>query len=555
MFEEIRNEVKEVIKNSNNNEIDNNSNNKNIGIYMIYIDNFNDDKIIPIYIGQTGYGKNRNFQNRYKEHLQEVMALNRLRYDYYKYVLLSNFYDGHYKACKIFQYMVDHDCTLKDFHMIVLEELDINNNNIQELLDKKEQEYFSKYLPAFFGFNQTNAVTEGAKEAFSSIKEDGKYVKSDKLLKYELEDCENFLKYFGYGYTKFNYYHCFPKTHIIEENDKKISYELKEKKDLLKSKYYDENKFKIYNDKLLKLEEKRKKLVKKIEDYKKQFEDVYAPRIKEYCKENKIGLAQKYKEIINMLIYQNKNSISDFEKYLKRKKINVNILNILNKDTKFTNWRKQYIEYTENNNELKCEINECRYIRRTDDLMRILPKKEYDEFPLKDKYQEIEFNDLEDNELVINFEFSNHGINWDDDFSLIKMDYKLYINNKNVEKKNIFIKSYKENEENEDYYIEKDFGAEFKFRKTPFRVTNFPNYISTAMEIQNGINDFTLKDKPKIDVEEILDELNGLINEKTKVKIEVRNKMKTKCKEFIDCRYRKDNLLKKKILNYLSKRR
>ena len=73
------------------------------------------------------------------------MALNRLRYDYYKYVLLSNFYDGHYKACKIFQYMVDHDCTLKDFHMIVLEELEINNNNIQELLDKKEQEYFSKY--------------------------------------------------------------------------------------------------------------------------------------------------------------------------------------------------------------------------------------------------------------------------------------------------------------------------------------------------------------------------------------------------------------------------
>ena len=114
-----------------------------------------------------------------------------------------------------------------------------------------------------------------------------------------------------------------------------------------------------------------------------------------------------------------------------------------------------------------------------------------------------------------------------------------------LQKKNIFIKSYKENEENEDYYIEKDFGAEFKFLKTPFRVTNFPNYISTAMEIQNGINDFTLKDKLKIDLEEILDELNGLINEKTKVKIEVRNKMKTKCKEFIDCRYRKDNLLKK----------
>lgn len=31
---------------------------------MIYINNFNDSKIIPIYIGQT-----TNFQKRYKQHL------------------------------------------------------------------------------------------------------------------------------------------------------------------------------------------------------------------------------------------------------------------------------------------------------------------------------------------------------------------------------------------------------------------------------------------------------------------------------------------------------
>lgn len=106
---------------------------------MIYIDNFNDDKVIPIYIGQTGYGKNRNFQNRYKEHLQKIMALNRLEFNYYKELLLDNFYDGHYKTCKIFQYMVDHSCTLKDFHMIVLEKIEENSDNIQELLDKMEQ--------------------------------------------------------------------------------------------------------------------------------------------------------------------------------------------------------------------------------------------------------------------------------------------------------------------------------------------------------------------------------------------------------------------------------
>lgn len=150
MFDELKSKIKTLIKDSQDKEINNETNNKNIGIYMIYIDNFNDDRIIPIYIGQTGCGKNRNFQNRYKEHLQEVMALNRLKYNYYKDVLLSGFYEGHYKTCKIFQYMVNHNCTLKDFHMIVLEEIDIENDKSQEILNQKEQEYFSKYLPAFF---------------------------------------------------------------------------------------------------------------------------------------------------------------------------------------------------------------------------------------------------------------------------------------------------------------------------------------------------------------------------------------------------------------------
>ncbi len=558
MFEELKNKVKEVVKNNANNEINNNSNNKNIGIYMIYIDNFNDDKIIPIYIGQTGCGKNRNFQNRYKEHLQEVMALNRLKYDYYKCVLLSNFYDGHYKACKIFQYMVDHSCTLKDFHMIILEELDEDDEKLQELLDQKEQKYFSQYLPAFFGFNQINTITKGNKEIFASLNENGKYVKSDKLLRYELEDCENFIKYFGYGYTKFNYYHCYSKTHIIEENDKEISYELKEKKDLLKNKYYDENKFKEHRDKLPKLEEKRNGIIKNIENYKNQFEEIYAPKIKEYCKENKIGIKQKYKDIVDMLIYQMENNIGDFEQYLKRKKININILDVFNKNNDFTNWRKKYIDLIKKN-ELNDEITEFRYIKRTDDLMRILPKKEYVAFPLKDKYQEIKFDNLEDNEVVINFEFSNNGISGGDlcffSCNLIKMDYKLNINNKIIEKKDIFLKPQNNEKNDEIHYFEKDTVDMYKFRKIPFCVRKFPDYISTTMEIQNGINEFTLMNKTKFDFEKILDDINLFINEQTKVKVEVRNRMKNRCKKFIENRYKSDNLLKKKILECIREKR
>ena len=558
MFEEIKNKVKKIIKDRNVEEINNNTDSKNIGIYMIYIDNFNDDKVIPIYIGQTGYGKNRNFQNRYKEHLQEIMALNRLEYNYYKELLLDNFYDGHYKSCKIFQYMVDHNCTLKDFRMIVLEKIDGNSDNIQELLDKKEQKYFTEFLPAFFGFNQVNTVVEANKEFFANFNNLEGFVASDKLLNYELDDCENFIKYFGYGYTKFNYYHCYPKTYTVGENSKKIEYELRDKKELLKNKYYDENKFKKYNDKLPKLEKKYEKNNEELQQNKKIFEERYEPEIKEYCQKYKIGIIQKYQDIVDVLIYQDKENIIDFKKYLKRKKIDVNILENFNKDNEFTNWREKHISLLRKNNELKDEIRNCRLVKRTDDLMRILPRKEYDAFPLKDKYQEIEFNRLDNNELVINLDFSNNGICndwWCFSYNLIKMDYKLNINNKIIEKKNIFFLPQNNEGNNEIKYFEKDRVETFKLKKSPFCVRNFPDYISTTMEVQNGINEFTLMNKTKYEFKEILDEINSFIDAKTRVRIEVRNRMKNKCKEFIECNYKTDNLLKYKIIQFFNRKR
>lgn len=558
MFEEIKNKVKKIIKDRNVEEINNNTDSKNIGIYMIYIDNFNDDKVIPIYIGQTGYGKNRNFQNRYKEHLQEIMALNRLEYNYYKELLLDNFYDGHYKSCKIFQYMVDHNCTLKDFRMIVLEKIDGNSDNIQELLDKKEQKYFTEFLPAFFGFNQVNTVVEANKEFFANFNNLEGFVASDKLLNYELDDCENFIKYFGYGYTKFNYYHCYPKTYTVGENSKKIEYELRDKKELLKNKYYDENKFKKYNDKLPKLEKKYEKNNEELQQNKKIFEERYEPEIKEYCQKYKIGIIQKYQDIVDVLIYQDKENIIDFKKYLKRKKIDVNILDNFNKDNEFTNWREKHISLLRKNNELKDEIRNCRLVKRTDDLMRILPRKEYDAFPLKDKYQEIEFNRLDNNELVINLDFSNNGICndwWCFSYNLIKMDYKLNINNKIIEKKNIFILPQNNEGNNEIKYFEKDRVETFKLKKSPFCVRNFPDYISTTMEVQNGINEFTLMNKTKYDFKEILDEINSFIGAKTRVRVEVRNRMKNKCKEFIECNYKTDNLLKYKIIQFFNRKK
>jgi len=565
MFKQIKNKVLTIIESDNKVEISNNTDNKNIGIYMIYIDNFEDDRIIPIYIGQTGSGKNRDFQNRYKEHLQEIMALNRLQYDYYKELLLDNFYDGHYKACKIFQYMVEHGCTLKDFHMIVLETVESNKENVQEILDRKEQKYFAEFLPAFFGFNQINTIVQRNKEFYGDAKgltgikllrKAILFEPSDKELKYELEDCENFIKYFGYGYTKFNYYHSYPKTFTVKENDKKIAYELMEKKELLKSKYFDENKFKEYEEKLPKIKKEYEKNKESMENNKKILKKLYEPKIEKYCKKNEISIIHKYQDILDTVIYQDKERIKDFEKYLKRKKINENIVEDFNQNKEFINWRKKYINLKRKNSELQNKFKEYSFVRRTDDLMRILPKREYNVLPLKDNYKEIEFEELDDNELIINFEFSNHGIcrDWlSFSYNLIKMDYKLNIDNNIIEKKDIFIIPQDEENNNEDSYFEMDEIANVKIKREPFRVRKCPDYISTTMELQNGINEFTLINREKYDFRKVLDEINYYINRETKVKIKVRKKMKKKCKEFIKDNYKKDSLLKDKIIKFLSK--
>lgn len=197
MFSELKNEIIELIDKNRKKEITSKTNFKKSGIYIFYVDDFKDDKIIPFYIGQT-----KNFQKRYQQHYSELMALNRFEYETYKEYLFNNFYDGEYRACKVFKYMVEHKCTLKDFHMLILE--DVPENKLFE----KEQEYFEKYLPAFFGFNQMNTI---------SLKEQAKsnIISRRQLMDYILKDSVNLDKFWEYGYNKFNYLIGFPKK-ILE---------------------------------------------------------------------------------------------------------------------------------------------------------------------------------------------------------------------------------------------------------------------------------------------------------------------------------------------------
>ena len=125
MFNTIRMAVLNLVEEHRENEVTSQTSIKHNGIYMLYVDNFDDDRVVPFYIGQSV-----NLQERYKQHYTELLALNRFRYDVYRgnmmreslYSGISSYYEGHFKTCKIFKYMVEHGCSLADFHMIAIEE-------------------------------------------------------------------------------------------------------------------------------------------------------------------------------------------------------------------------------------------------------------------------------------------------------------------------------------------------------------------------------------------------------------------------------------------------
>ncbi|MCM3584252.1 hypothetical protein M3182_00670 [Mesobacillus maritimus] len=113
---DIKNMVNRLIEEHSDREITSSTSYNTAGIYMIYIDHFTSDKIVPIYIGQS-----KDVQKRYKSHLSEILSLNRLshqEYENYFFHKSKSFYDGRFKTCKIFKYMLEKNCTPRDFRMI-----------------------------------------------------------------------------------------------------------------------------------------------------------------------------------------------------------------------------------------------------------------------------------------------------------------------------------------------------------------------------------------------------------------------------------------------------
>ena len=68
----LKYQVKQLIEPNSHREVTPHTKYKTSGIHMIYIDNFTNDKVVPIYIGQS-----KDIQRRYKQHYSELLALNK----------------------------------------------------------------------------------------------------------------------------------------------------------------------------------------------------------------------------------------------------------------------------------------------------------------------------------------------------------------------------------------------------------------------------------------------------------------------------------------------
>lgn len=187
-FSSVKSRVLELIKSNKAREVTHATAYKGGGIYLLYVDDFSDERILPFYIGQTV-----DFQQRHQQHLRQILSLNRLRKDCYEYALACNLYNGNYRACKIFSYMMRHRCTLDQLHMIILDE---SNDEIARTA--QESTYIDELFAPFFGFNQMACISQY--RTYTPGPPPEEYIRQLRT------DAENLTAFSEYGYCAFNWH-------------------------------------------------------------------------------------------------------------------------------------------------------------------------------------------------------------------------------------------------------------------------------------------------------------------------------------------------------------
>lgn len=493
-FDSIKRKVLNIICENKDKEITRKTNIIKSGIYMLYVDCFEDDSIIPFYIGQTN-----NFQKRHKQHFTEVLSLNRLDNSCYKYALQKGLYNGNYRACKIFSYMVNHRCDIKDLHMIIIEE----NDNEKERLEI-ERKYINDLFAPFVGFNQLNCVSQYYE--FSSGRCDEEEYK--KIIN---DDYECLALYSNYGYNVFNW---FLTSGIFSEEQKKFLSSATDKRynDML---YYKNRLCDIENEKVN---------IKNYNHYKyggacEEAWDICKLDICEFFSHNGLKSEDKQNLVIKILLFNLEEDKKVLTKYLERykKSKGINILDILSdKYSSFINpIREKILVNQKRYDELEKEEEKISNVVYS----VLFPIRFYKSHPLKSMYEKFEFSKLRnDNNIChINIEYTCMKADYDNDFypEICKIDY--YIAKENaIYSREVFIKNSLSTffETDDIYYYEKGF---WKGPFNIFLVGDVKTHIPISMEYKNGINEFSFQGVDMEDEMTIFKEIDSLINSKTKI--------------------------------------
>ena len=487
MFEEILSKLKNYISNCNFEEINEVSNVTFGGIYLIYIDKFLSDKILPIYVGQT-----ENFQKRYKEHFSKLLVLNRIDYKTLKeqlnnFLFIRDVFEKNYLYLKIFKYLIDNNLTLDNFHMVVLKKCNSSDN-----LDILELDYINKFNSSYFGFNQLNSVSLIKKYNNFNINfdDENRIVVMNAIE----QDIKNYDKYKNLGFSQFNYWILMR----LINNKYNFSDFFQKKIKKIKAYYLDILPKRDEND-LIKLYDANKKYINLINVTKKKLELKIEKLIpdKEKKKQNGIIIKCILSRLYDIYCYNYGENLPNEEHSMY--KFSNKIIDDEKLKNKFQNTMNELINYQNNLNnnfsEIKkysfAEINPlANYIGSCEEnlLKYLFPSKIFGAFSISKKYISIieKYEVTKCNKPTLIFSFSYEK---DTDKKIVYVG--LYIPNKQIVKEWIL----------DDYINQKNVNTIYSSHKLKYYIGNnfelnhtnlncfFDVILTINQEYYTGIND------------------------------------------------------------------
>ncbi|WP_405098598.1 zinc-ribbon domain-containing protein [Oceanobacillus sp. FSL H7-0719] len=409
-------------------------------------------------------------------------------------------------------------------------------------LEDKEQEYFRRLLPSFFGFNQLNSFLKSLPFRFSNTQMNEEEIND--YLDLIMEDIQGIHVYYNYGFTRFNFEHSMP-------TPKDIDYLMKEKgqwrkETLLKFEKVNSDLYDLYNQYKPDYEEMRPMIDKKDKLYGDyvvaRFEysralDAFKSEINNEFRKYKLYSEKAKENFINSVIYEeNSEHKEQFQDYLKSRQCDVDfyrtfqshIVKVQNKYEIKNNNNKPYQEIADKILDREVENRSVRY-------KMIFPSCQLEPFALgdniKDLTMEINKDDNLFNNCHINIYISNNALSRSyirKDPDIIRIDY-CYINDEGTknEKQHYIENETTRNCQSGNKYNEQDFYSMFAFRPENFKITSLidneqdNSFISILSEFKHGINDYTIKDKELVQLSAVLNEIQQLINEETGFEVKV----------------------------------